>query len=90
MKNTGKLVTILLSLLQARESTSRSFKSVDIPKPWASKESWEQRMWLSVEESAQERFLCSFPMFNSFSAQIVLSQVFLNCVVGFTDFVSRL
>ncbi|KAJ3233610.1 hypothetical protein HDU81_002108 [Chytriomyces hyalinus] len=58
--------------------SARHIKSVDVPKPWASKQAWEARTWLSAEESAQERFLCCFPMFNAFSAQIVLAQMKLS------------
>ncbi|KAJ3011440.1 UNVERIFIED_CONTAM: hypothetical protein HDU68_001675 [Siphonaria sp. JEL0065] len=34
------------------QSNMTSFKSIDVSKPWVSKEAWESRVWLSPEESA--------------------------------------
>ncbi|KAJ3243736.1 hypothetical protein HDU77_010275 [Chytriomyces hyalinus] len=34
--------------------SAHHLKSVDLPKPWASKQAWEARTWLSAEESAMK------------------------------------
>ncbi|KAI8825968.1 uncharacterized protein EV422DRAFT_616986 [Fimicolochytrium jonesii] len=55
------------------ESYDTPPNSSTTPKAWLSRPAYETRTWLSHEESAQERFLRSFPTLNSFSAQIVLT-----------------
>ncbi|KAJ3415758.1 hypothetical protein HDV05_004222 [Chytridiales sp. JEL 0842] len=61
-------------------SKSRSKKPVQAA--WPSKVAWETRSWLWKEESMQEKFVCSFPVFNAISAQIILSQMTLREFIG--------
>jgi hypothetical protein len=51
---------------------------------YSSRESWEKRDWIPVLPSPQERFLSSFPVLNSFHAQIILSQMTLSEAMGLT------
>ncbi|KAJ3178249.1 hypothetical protein HDU85_005246 [Gaertneriomyces sp. JEL0708] len=53
-------------------------QQMDLPsqtmmRPWPSSQAWRTRNWITQEESAQERFLTSFPSINSFNAQIILT-----------------
>ncbi|XP_065069792.1 protein shortage in chiasmata 1 ortholog-like [Rhopilema esculentum] len=45
---------------------------------------WGKRFWLTEEMSMHERFLLSFPMFTSFTAQIALTATPLKTLLSFT------
>ncbi|TPX66036.1 hypothetical protein SpCBS45565_g04702 [Spizellomyces sp. 'palustris'] len=52
------------------------------PRCWSSKTVYETRTWLAKEESAQERFLSSFPPLNPFTSQIILTLMTLRECLG--------
>ncbi|CAG8594593.1 12683_t:CDS:2, partial [Acaulospora morrowiae] len=48
-------------------------------KGWTSKQQWESRDWMTMEESLHERFLsCLSPLINPFTAQIILTATTLS------------
>ncbi|KNC97347.1 uncharacterized protein SPPG_07275 [Spizellomyces punctatus DAOM BR117] len=53
-----------------------------MPRSWSSKTAYETRTWLAKEESAQERFLSSFPPLNPFTSQIILTLMTLREFLG--------
>ncbi|KAI9002729.1 hypothetical protein BC832DRAFT_106184 [Gaertneriomyces semiglobifer] len=54
-------------------SQQMDLPSETVMRPWPSSQAWRTRNWITQEESAQERFLTSFPSINSFNAQIILT-----------------
>ncbi|KAJ3019809.1 hypothetical protein HKX48_001736 [Thoreauomyces humboldtii] len=51
---------------------------------WTSSSAWLNRAWITPEESAQERLLCTIPVVNSFTAQICLTVSTLREMMGMT------